>query len=364
MMVYVFCQPFFIHMPLEILKNSTTHTLLIAFFIFFIAGISFWPLVDVFVLAFSLAVVLIPLQHRFTARMKSNHAATLLTITVILAIIGGVTFTVNIVYANLDYMSELASTISTEINTTISDWQMNSPIPGAEAFINPETISTAIDSLFITCKDILLNFLATIPSLLINALIFFLALFLFLLNGEEIINQIRNLLPEKTVDTVNRITKVTVDTMYSVYIVNFQCAIVTFFCAIPFFIILGYGHILFYATLAAIMQLIPFLGPQILILFLLAYALLIGDITGFFILCFLGYPMISGWIDFYLRPKLMGERVAIHPVLMMIGIFGGMMLMGIIGIILGPLIVTLVVSAYDLVIQTIQDIKNENIHSE
>jgi len=39
----------------------------------------------------------------------------------------------------------------------------------------------------------------------------------------------------------------------------------------------------------------------------------------------------------------MGKRVAVHPVIMMIGIFGGVPFMGIVGFIIGPVIIACVV---------------------
>ncbi len=345
-------------MTYEMIQDEEKHTLIIAVIIFIVAGLSFWPLVSVFILAFSLAVVLIPLKQRCLHNLKPGHAAILLTGGVFVTIIGGIFCTINVLYANLDYMKEITATIGDGFFDLVSDLQVHTSLPGTGEILNKETTQSILLTLLDAGKNLVLDFFASIPALLISGLIFFLALFLFVRNGEEIIQVIRELLPAKTSHTMDQISTVTVDTMYSVYIVNFQCAIVTFFCAIPFFMILGYGHVPFYAILAAIMQLIPFLGPQILIAILLIYALSTGDITGFLLLCFVGYPTISGWIDFYLRPKLMGDRVAIHPVLMMIGIFGGMMLLGLIGIILGPLIITLVVSAFNLMIQTFHDIKN------
>jgi predicted PurR-regulated permease PerM len=131
--------------------------------------------------------------------------------------------------------------------------------------------------------------------------------------------------------------------------------------AIPFFIFLGYGHVLFWATMCGLFQLIPFLGPQIIILFLLIYELLLGDIRAVILTVCVGYPLISGFADFYFRPKMMAKRTAIHPVLMMIGIFGGMMLMGTLGIVFGPLFVALTVSAYSLIINPLYEI-NESLN--
>jgi hypothetical protein len=63
------------------------------------------------------------------------------------------------------------------------------------------------------------------------------------------------------------------------------------------------------------------------------------------------FASILFWIPAsYIRPKLMGKRVSINPVLMMIGIIGGISIMGVIGLILGPLFIALLVSSYQILI--------------
>jgi len=55
----------------------------------------------------------------------------------------------------------------------------------------------------------------------------------------------------------------------------------------------------------------------------------------------------------YLRPVLMGKRVEIHPVIIFIGFFGGMATMGLVGFILGPLLLSLLIGGYQIVVQEI-----------
>jgi hypothetical protein len=57
-----------------------------------------------------------------------------------------------------------------------------------------------------------------------------------------------------------------------------------------------------------------------------------------------GYPLLIGWIDLYYRPVMMGKRVAVHPVMMMIGILAGVPFMGLDGLILGPVRIARVVT--------------------
>ena len=50
--------------------------------------------------------------------------------------------------------------------------------------------------------------------------------------------------------------------------------------------------------------------------------------------------------EVYVRPVLIGRRVKVHPVIMFIGIVGGLLTMGLAGFVLGPLIIVLVITSY------------------
>jgi predicted PurR-regulated permease PerM len=146
----------------------------------------------------------------------------------------------------------------------------------------------------------------------------------------------------------------TVDVLYSIYVVHFATAFVTFLVALPFFYILGYGHVFFFAVLSGVFQLVPFLGQTVILLVLGGYALAIGDIRGFLLVIFVGYPFVAAIPDMVMRPLLMGARAGINPTVMFIGFFGGITLLGIAGIVLGPLLLALAAGAYGVVVEELE----------
>ncbi len=52
------------------------------------------------------------------------------------------------------------------------------------------------------------------------------------------------------------------------------------------------------------------------------------------------YVVITIFIEYLLKPKLVGQRVKMHTLLVILSILGGLKVFGILGIIYGPLIVT------------------------
>ena len=63
---------------------------------------------------------------------------------------------------------------------------------------------------------------------------------------------------------------------------------------------------------------------------------------------FVGYPLLSAWLELLYKPVMMGKRVAIPTIMIMIGILAGVPFMGIVGFIIGPVLVALAVTGYKI----------------
>jgi len=46
----------------------------------------------------------------------------------------------------------------------------------------------------------------------------------------------------------------------------------------------------------------------------------------------------------FIKPKVIGEKSAVHPAIILIGLLGGLKLIGLIGIVLGPIILALFIT--------------------
>jgi predicted PurR-regulated permease PerM len=194
----------------------------------------------------------------------------------------------------------------------------------------------------------LLSLTSNVMQTLISIIIFFLSLSMLLYYGEQIWDTLTRILSPGLLVAVEKMAEVSANTIYALIIVQISAAIISFILAIPFFLFLGVADPILFATLIGLAMLIPLIGAQIMILFFVLYFISNGDTANALITLFLGYPLLSGWIDFYYRPVMMGKRVAIPPVMMMIGIFAGVPFMGIVGFIVGPVLVALAVTGYKI----------------
>lgn len=306
--------------------------------------VAFFPLLGVILLALSIAVIAMPLHLQFRRHMRPSISAGLVTTCVGLVLVFSSVVTVIVLIQNSDFIQLMVR--------TILNWAVATPGSSFSTLIplDPTQISQEINDQIVHLTQYLRTAVEQIPNLLMDLLIFFLSLYLFLEEGERLWLEILRNIPARSRRVASRFSEMTIDTMYSVYVVHLTIAVVTFFISLPFFTVLGYGHVLFFSVLAGVFQLVPFLGQTAIVLFVGGYALALGDIRGMLLVIFVGYPIVA-IPDVGLRPLLMGQKVQVHAAIMFIGFFGGIAVMGAIGFVLGPLLLGLLVAAYKIAIE-------------
>lgn len=331
-------------------KRWDRFSLFLVGLIFLTIAIVAWPMVTVIILSLSLAVVTIPIHRRLCLRTRETLSAAITTIGVFLIIALIVYLVTSVVFGNLDAIVGIFNTLT----SSLSDIAQNVPYLSDIADRIAETLLTLV--LYVV--EYLTALVLSIPFLIIQIFILFLSFYLFILSGDRMWYELTAHLPPSPRIAVEKLSKITVDTLYAVYIVSFEVSLYSFLVSIPIYYFLGYEEVVLLAILTGLFQLIPVLGPQILLVLLAIYAAATGDPTTAVLLLVIGYPVISGVADFYLRPALMGGRVAINAILMMIGIFGGLSLLGFIGFILGPLFTALGVSGYEIFVDQLKGLKD------
>ncbi len=100
----------------------------------------------------------------------------------------------------------------------------------------------------------------------------------------------------------------------------------------------GVPHAALWGTLAGIASLVPTIGTALVsvpvILFLIA-----GGESGAAIGFGVWAAVLVGSIDNILNPLIVGRTIAIHPLLVLFSVLGGIALMGPVGILIGPLVI-------------------------
>jgi len=94
-----------------------------------------------------------------------------------------------------------------------------------------------------------------------------------------------------------------------------------------------------WGVIMALLAFLPIVGIGVVFIPAAIYLFIMGRIgAGIFFIVF--YVVLSGSIEYIVKPKLVGKRVQMHTLLVVLSIVGGLQLFGILGIIYGPLVVT------------------------
>ncbi len=110
---------------------------------------------------------------------------------------------------------------------------------------------------------------------------------------------------------------------------------------------------IFWAFLAIILGILPFVGASFVYIPASIYIMWqVNWVAGIALLVLSAGAQM--YIDYVLRPLLVSARSTIHPVLVIAGVLGGLLSMGVVGFLLGPLILNVFVTllGFDYVAET------------
>jgi predicted PurR-regulated permease PerM len=315
--------------------------------VYILCILAFWPLMTVFIWAAAIAIALMPFHTYLSRIVKPSVSVTFITLWVLLIILLVLSVSSSIVYGNIDRIGTMVASLVHGFNNT-----------GLSAFLPTFTeaqFSHMPETLVQLLLQSLLSLTGNVMQSLISIIIFFLSLSMLLYYGEQIGTTFMQMFSPKISCAVKKMAEIATNTIYALIIVQISAAVISFLLAIPFFTFLGVDDPLLFATLIGLAMLVPLIGAQIMILLFALYFMSIGDTGRAVIMLVVGHPLLSGWIDFYYRPVMMGKRVAIPPVMMMIGIFAGVPFLGIVGFIVGPVLVALAVTGYKILAEEMGD---------
>ncbi len=200
------------------------------------------------------------------------------------------------------------------------------------------------------------NFLTSMPSKLLQLFVVFFSTFILLKDGEDIFNQAKSIIPlsdEHRNKFIRRFKEVSYGVVYGTIII----AIVQALLAILGFWIFSVRAPIFWGILVFIISILPFVAPPVVYVPLALFKILNGIITSSSSDIFNGVMLII-WgtvvislVDNLLRYKITGRIGKVHPLIVLIGIVGGIQVFGIIGLFFGPLVLVFALTFLEIYVK-------------
>ncbi len=201
-------------------------------------------------------------------------------------------------------------------------------------------ITTSLQQALISLTNSFMNqlgkILTNVPQLFIQFFITFFVMFYFLKEGDNVTKFIYEMLPfsrEVNEKFIKRSREVAHATIYGQIIIGILQGIVA---GIGFYIFKAPSP-LFFTILAILLSILPFVGSW-LVWFPVALAMIAaGDVLNGVLLMIFGL-IVVGIIDDIIRPFVVGKKAKINALIVLIGMLGGLILLGPVGLIIGPII--------------------------
>jgi len=266
-----------------------------------------------------------------------------------------------VIFLPLVIISSLAVNESISLYKSISNWNLSEQIKGTAEWLNTTALSPIIQQAETQWTSYAANVARSISVFLFNNImnitqnsfrfilmlfIMFYSLFYFLKDGEKILKRMMTLSPlgnDYEIMLYNKFRSAARATLKGTFIVG---AIQGSLGGI-IFLITGIPGALIWGIIMTIISLIPAIGCSIIWFPAGIIMLITGHIWQGLAIIIFGLLVIST-IDNFIRPKLVGKDIQMHPLLVLLSTLGGIIIFGISGFIIGPIIAALFVASISI----------------
>ena len=289
------------------------------------------------VFAVTVAYVLYPLRQRFVARGLSRRIACAAATAV--AFLGATLLVAPLLYALYRRRSALIAILE-----GIPDFVPIS-VGGFETVIEIAPYAAAAET---WVRGVALAVAAAAPVLVLELVVFTFLVYGILYRPGAAETAVLGVVPAEYHDIPRRLHERTRETLYSIYVLQAATAAGTFVLAFAVFRLLGYGSPVLLAVIAGVLQFVPVVGPSVLIVALGAGDFLVGETARAVAVIVIGLVVVAFVPDAVIRTRLAGWAGKISPGLYFVGFVGGILTLGAVGVIVGPLVVSLLLEVIDM----------------
>jgi predicted PurR-regulated permease PerM len=322
------------------------------------AGRLLWPFLSILVLSFLLAGIFQPV-YSYLNRWVSETLSSLLTcfVIILLVFIPLMFFVAALSSEALDlYHLSKGTNIALKLrelfveNSLVLKFQ--GVLAGYGIVLEPEKLTAALTDfsgktglfLFDQAKA----WAANVVVIIFNFALMVITIFFLLIDNEKLINfmlQVSPMPDEQEKQLIRKFKQIS----DAVLIGNGICALIQGVLGGLAFVAFGLGSPILWGGIMVILAFLPIFGIG-LVLIPAAIILMLQGHLGQGVIMLIFYGSLSFSVEYALKPKLVGKQVKMHTLLVFLAILGGLKLFGFLGIIYGPLIITIFLTMSEIYI--------------
>jgi len=332
------------------------------------------PIFSTLLLSILISIMFLPVYKKLLRKTKKRNLSAAITIlliiiAIILLVIIPTSLFIKLLSQEVFWKSYIdlklrlnAATILGSCSESDLICQINTKITGL--YQQPamrEAIDNALDDMLLKGTAFVSSVILQLPNLLLHLFIMLFSSFFIIRDFDYLAERAQKLIPLSSYYTHKLTNKIKI-TLNSIVYGSIVVAIAQGFVATLGYFILGVDNAILFGVLTAFVAFIPYIGTMLVWGLLALKKILVGYaignsyevLTG--IILFLYGAFVISVVDNILKPKLIGTKANVHPLLILIGIVGGAYLFGLPGLLLGPIIMAL----FDSVVTFYEEVK----HSE
>ena len=330
------------------------------------------PLFSTLLLSILISIMFLPVYKKLLRKTKKRNLAAAITITLIiiaitLLVIIPTTLFVKLLSQEVFWKSYIDIKLRLNAATAV-DYCVNNDLiceissKVSNLYEQPllrQAIDSALDDLLVKGTGFVSNIILELPNLLLHLFILLFSSFFIIRDFDYLSERVQKLVPLSAHHTTRLANKIKT-TLNSIVYGSIVVAIAQGFVATVGYFVLGVNNAILFGVLTAFVAFIPYVGTTLVWGILALKKIIVGYalgnsfevITG--IILFLYGAFVISVVDNVLKPKLIGNKANIHPLLILIGIVGGAYIFGIPGLIIGPIIMAI----FDSIVTFYEEVKN------
>ncbi len=203
------------------------------------------------------------------------------------------------------------------------------------------------------------NVLKHLSLFLLHVIVFMMALFYYLRDGDRLVEFLKSLVPLNKgyrEELFHKLAQLSYGIIYGIL----GAAILQGVLVGIGFAVAGFSNAVFWGAIAALFSPVPFIGTFIV----WGPAVIVLALAGKWVaaLVFLGWcVLIVSSADNFIKPYLIGASSALNPMALLVVILGGVFGFGLKGLIIGPIVLTLTLSFLHIYQLEYQSILNDGV---
>jgi predicted PurR-regulated permease PerM len=278
----------------------------------------------------------------------SSFFSLMVVFAIILAILIGLSDVLLIEISNIQKSEAMAAIRLSSVSSDFIFWMDSSlPAPVVLYVKGLGDIPAAIAYWIIPITEGQLSgFVSSLPILFAESLIAIIFTYYMLIDGRRISDLAVELIPETKRGIFRRFLQ-ELDRIYTtLFTVYFTTAIISGSMAALGFYLLGIPYPLVWGTLVSLLALIPFPGPPLVYVPMAIYYFMVKDFQMGIIILVFGALFITLIPSNIIAPQLALKTARIHPILTLLAFIAPIFVLGIVGVILGPMFYGLLLAIY------------------